>query len=223
MRKIFLEGKYLVCRVEEQQRRKGKKIFHDGKWAVCGEEGKGGKYLEMENLSSECCKTLKFSMLVAIFMRKWPADAHTCTLTGISGRKRRRWALLIYLQLFGASVLSIYQHHLKVQCRFVLRDVSIYQFCSHLFGIFFKNPLTPSVPQPGTPKSNYESNLRTTPLLREKMFKIFIQLGRETVVAKCLILYVTQTSIPDASWFASSAALSFEALCSSSSCSKYQK
>ena len=62
--------------------------------------------------------------------------------------------------------------------------------------IFFKNPLTPSVPQPGTPKSNYESNLRTTPLLREKMFKIFIQLGRETVVAKCLILYVTQASIP---------------------------
>ena len=126
---------------------------------------------------------------------------------------------MIYLQLFGASVLSIYQHHLKVQCRFVLRDVSIYQFCSHLFGIFFKNPLTPSVPQPGTPKSNYESNLRTTPLLREKMFKIFIQLGRETVVAKCLILYVTQASIPDASWFASYAALRFGALCPS----KYQK
>ena len=70
MRKIFLEGKYLVCRVEEQQRRKGKKIFHDGKWAVCGEEGKGGKYLEMENLSSECCKTLKFSMIVVNLYEK---------------------------------------------------------------------------------------------------------------------------------------------------------
>ena len=62
-------------------------------------------------------------------------------------------ALLIHLQLFGASVLPIYQHHLKVQCRFVLRGVSIYQFCSHIFGTFIKNPLTPSV-LPGTPKSN---------------------------------------------------------------------
>ena len=43
----------------------------------------------------------------------------------------------------------------------------------------------------------------------KKMYKIFIQLVREAVVAKCLILYMTQASIPDASWFASSTALRF--------------
>ena len=128
-------------------------------------------------------------------------------------------ALLIHLQLFGASVLPIYQHHLKVQCRFVLKGVSIYQFCSHLFGTFIKNPLTPSV-LPGTPKSNYGRPLYCK---KKKVYKAFIQLVRETVVAKCLILYVTQASIPDASWFASSTAFRFWALCSSSSCGKYQK
>ena len=104
----------------EQQRKKGRKIFRDGKLAVYGEEGKGGKYLEMENLSSECCKTLKFFNDSSQSL--WESDLWTPILAlwleylAASGVVA---VLLIHLQLFGALVLYIFERHLKVECRFV--------------------------------------------------------------------------------------------------------
>ena len=62
MRKILLEGKYLVCRVEEGQRRKRRKRGNG--WSAEKKEK------EMESLTSECCKTLKFSIIVVNLYEK---------------------------------------------------------------------------------------------------------------------------------------------------------